>query len=68
MRVLMTKSMPGSEDGIHIKRYEAGETYELGDDLAHSFLTSKAARPAPDKPEEPGAGSSKAGEGPRENK
>ena len=71
MRVIMTKSMPGSEDGIRVQRYDEGETYEMGQALATSFLNSKCAKPAP-KPEpqkEPDGGNDhKGGKGPDENK
>lgn len=69
MRVIMTKSMPGSEDGIHITRYEAGQEYDLGDALAASFIKSKSARPAPEpKNHSEGGDDNKGGKGPDENK
>lgn len=69
MRVTMTKSMPGSEDGIRVRRYEQDETYELSDALARSFIGSKCARPAPEPEPKTGAndGGKKAA-GPSENK
>ncbi len=81
MRVVMTKSMPGSEDGVHVQRYQEGETYDLGEALARSFVGSKCARPAPELPKEPpaggkekdvkgtdGGGKTKVGKGPDEDK
>lgn len=69
VRVIMAKSMRGSEDGIHIQQYNEGETYELGDALAQSFLGSKCARPAPEKPAPPAGNlKTKRGKGPDEDK
>lgn len=69
MRVIMTKSMPGSEDGIHITRYEAGEEYDMGEALAQAFIKSKCARPLPEpKPHPEGGNGNKGGKGPDENK
>lgn len=75
MRVIMTKSRRGSENGITVQLYRQGETYELGDSLANAFMKSKCARPAPEpapKPDDPkkpdGGDDNKGGKGPDENK
>ena len=38
MRIKMTKTTPGSPDGIHIKKYQGGEQYALPEKLAGAFL------------------------------
>lgn len=67
MRVIMTKTMPGAEDGIHIQRYEAGQEYDLGESLAQSFVGSHCARPVLDAAEKQD-GATKKAKGPKENK
>lgn len=71
-RVTMTKTMPGSEDGIHVQEYVKGETYEMGEALAQAFLGSKCARPAaPDQTDEKDKKDKtdkKAAKGPDQNK
>jgi hypothetical protein len=71
MRVIMTKSMPGSEDGIRVQQYEATQEYDMGEALAQSFVGSGCAVPAEheesaDADKKP-AGRKK-GKGPDENK
>lgn len=34
----MLTDAPGSPDGIRVQHYDAGETYEVGDDLAETFI------------------------------
>ena len=36
--VKMNKSTRGANDGIHVKTYEAGEEYDVCDDLANVFV------------------------------
>jgi len=70
-RVTMLKTMPGSEDGIRVREYVKGETYEMGAALAGAFLDSKCAVPAKDAEgngHDKGPGKSRAGKGPDENK
>ena len=43
MKVRMLKSLPGSEDGIHVQDYVAGEEYEMGEALAGAFMGCGAA-------------------------
>lgn len=38
MLVTMLKDKTGSENGVKINSYSKGVTYDLGDDLARSFL------------------------------
>lgn len=38
MRILVTKRMYGREDGKADQWYEAGKTYDMGEDLAVVFL------------------------------
>ena len=38
MRIKMLRTQPGSPDGVEVNVYEAGESYELPDDLAAVFL------------------------------
>lgn len=52
MRVTMQKTMPGSEDGIRVQEYVEGETYDLGAELALSFIGSKCATPAKEETQE----------------
>ena len=67
MRVTMTKTMPGSEDGIRVQSYATGETYEMGEALAQAFIGSHCARPvAEDMP--PAPSTTKQRKGPSENK
>ncbi|MCS6302363.1 MAG: hypothetical protein H8K07_01655 [Nitrospira sp.] len=67
--VTMTKTMTGSEDGIHVQAYRVGVTYELGAELAQSFIESKGARPALDQPDQTDKkDQTKKGKGPSENK
>lgn len=69
--VIMTKTMPGSEDGIVVKRFEAGHTYDMEASLAKSFLKSNCAKPAPvpEPAKTPDGGdANKGGKGPDENK
>lgn len=60
MRVIMKKTQRGSEDGIHVQLYVQGQTYELGESLAASFVKGKVAQPAPEQ--------TKQAKGPDENK
>lgn len=55
MLIRMKKNQPGSEDGVHIKKYEAGKEYDMAESLAKAFISmgvaeiveSKKAAPAP---------------------
>jgi hypothetical protein len=38
MLVKIVKTTPGSPDGIHVKKYEAGQSYELPENLAQTFV------------------------------
>lgn len=38
IQIRMTKTMPGSDDGITVKTYEQGQSYEMGDDLGGVFI------------------------------
>lgn len=70
-RVTMTKTMPGSENGIHVREYVKGETYEMGAALAQSFIGSKCAVPTPDQTDEKDKKDKtdkKAAKGPDQNK
>lgn len=67
MRIMMVKTMPGSEDGLRVQAYTEGETYEMGEALAQSFIGSHCARPVVENVQaEPSA--TKKGKGPSENK
>lgn len=50
MKVRMTRTALGSEDGAHVKQYEEGVEYDLPEDLARTFIESGAARPVESKP------------------
>jgi hypothetical protein len=65
MRVKMTQTRRGSEDGVTVALYQAGQEYEIGDALAQAFLASKSARPAPDQTDQT---DKKAAKGPSQNK
>lgn len=58
MQITMTITRRGSEDGFSVKRYESGETYELGDSLARKFIREGSAYEASlcDTPGNPPAG------------
>lgn len=43
MKVRMTQTLPGAEDGIHVRDYVAGTEYEMGEVLASLFLGCGAA-------------------------
>lgn len=50
MKIKMLTTVPGSLDGIHVKTYEAGIEYELGDspgahDLAQALINARMAAP-----------------------
>lgn len=71
VRVVMTKSMQGSEDGLRVQRYEQGQEYDMEQSLAASFIKSRCAKPVSDpvKEKDPDGGDdSKGGKGPDENK
>ncbi len=42
-KIKMLRSIAGSEDGIHVDNYKAGEEYVVGDSLANSFISIRAA-------------------------
>jgi hypothetical protein len=71
IRVVMTKTMRGSENGIDVTLFEKGQEYNLEASLATAFLKSKNARQAPvqepSKTPDGGTGE-KGGKGPDENK
>jgi len=46
MKVKMLKSALGSENGIEVKEYQAGEVYEVSESLAKDFLSLKVAEAA----------------------
>lgn len=54
LKVKMLTDAPGSRDGIRVEHFDAGETYEVGTDLAETFiahgLAEAAAKPAAAKP------------------
>lgn len=73
--VVMTKTARGAEDGITVKQYAEGQTYDMESSLAQAFIKSKRARPAPQpdpkqQGDDKGTGgdSTKGGKGPDENK
>lgn len=68
MRITMTKTVSGSEDGIRVKRYMAGHTYDVGRDLGQAFIKSECAKSASEKAQEPTGGTQKRAKGPAENK
>ena len=39
MPVKMKKTTPGSRDGIHIQKFEAGKEYDLPERLASAFIS-----------------------------
>ena len=56
MRVTMLSTQKGSEDGINLSTFVAGESYDMGEWLAGAFITANMARlaeePAADAPAE----------------
>lgn len=42
--VTMIATTPGSPNGIEVNTYEAGQTYDLPDELADTFLADKTAK------------------------
>ncbi|HJY21667.1 MAG TPA: hypothetical protein VJ279_02210 [Hanamia sp.] len=44
MKILMLNNAVGMADGIHSKEYKQGETYELPDNLANSFIVMQVAK------------------------
>ena len=40
MLIEMIKTASGCDDGINMATYQAGQTYEISQDLAHCFITS----------------------------
>ena len=53
MLLTMLETRRGTEDGYTIRLYMRGETYNLGDTLAHSFLAAGFAIPALAEVKEP---------------
>ncbi len=48
MQIAVTTTMPGSPDGIRTNVYEAGQSYDMPDDLAAVFVREKwGAEPKP---------------------
>jgi hypothetical protein len=47
MKIKMLRNSLGSDDGHTVKHYDAGETYDVSDDLAKSFVGEKIAEVAP---------------------
>lgn len=47
-RVTMKSTHPGADDGINVREYEAGKTYEMHDDLANVFIKEDWGVRAPD--------------------
>ena len=50
MFIKMKETTPGSPDGFTIKKYEAGETYDLPEKLAKGFISMAVADKADVKP------------------
>jgi len=49
MRIKMTKTMTGCEDGFTPREFVAGEEYEVADLLAHAFITGGDAEAVEEK-------------------
>src|SRR6185312_15024163 len=47
MRITMNETRRGSEDGFDVMRFEKGQTYEVADSLARSFLQNRWATVTP---------------------
>lgn len=45
MKVKMLRTEKGAEDGIKVRSYEKGQTYNIAEKLAKIFITIKAAEP-----------------------
>lgn len=43
MKIRMLRSTAGSPDGIHVNNYERDKEYVMGESLARSFISIKAA-------------------------
>ena len=67
-RVTMLATLLGSNDGVEVKTYEKGQTYDVSDDLAENFIGQGAADPAKEPTVEAEANSPKSAAGPTENK
>ncbi len=44
MKIIMTETRQGSENGIIIKTYYSGETYDIGKELYDSFKKMKCCK------------------------
>ena len=64
MRILVTKTTRAAPDGVTVRRYRAGETAEMPEDLARVFLREGWGREA-DAPAREAAPANKAYDGTR---
>ena len=67
MRILVTKTTRAAPDGVTVRRYRAGETAEMPEDLARVFLREGWGREA-DAPAMEAAPANKASDGTRRTK
>ncbi len=67
MRILVTKTTRAAPDGVTVRRYRAGETAEMPEDLARVFLREGWGREA-DAPAMEAAPANKAYDGARRTK
>lgn len=45
MRIVMTRTAKGADDGFTVREYVEGEAYDVSDDLAQAFFQMGAADP-----------------------
>lgn len=48
MKITMTQTRRGSEDGFTVKRFYEGETYEVGESMGRRFIRDGWAYPVED--------------------
>lgn len=47
MKIVMTKTMEGSPNGLVVMTYDQGETYDVSEALGEVFVELGAAKPVP---------------------
>lgn len=45
MRIKMLETSLGASDGVNVRPYQAGETYDVSETLANAFLGDQVAEP-----------------------
>ncbi len=58
MLIKMTTNAKGCDDGIHCHEYEAGNQYDVSENLAHNFIVMNVAEIVGEKADAPHANKS----------